>query len=119
MKLINLLFTAVQIAVALSADPSGRASPQNDGRGTIDATDLAKRENILEARACWNGAAYGCSRDGYCWRKCGSAGEWCWLAADNGSGPWLKCVDKNQCAPGAIGTASCGKGDCDACGCSC
>lgn len=118
MKLTYLLFTATQIAVALSASPAGRPSP-DDGRGTVNATDLAEGGNPLEARACWNGADYGCNRDGYCWRKCGSAGEWCWLAADSGSGPWLKCVDDKQCSPGNTRGSGCGKGDCDACGCSC
>lgn len=41
MKLTSLLFTATQIAVALSASPAGRPSP-DDGRGTVNATDLAE-----------------------------------------------------------------------------
>ncbi|KAI4253790.1 MAG: hypothetical protein L6R42_007450, partial [Xanthoria sp. 1 TBL-2021] len=106
MKLSALLITLTQITVALSATHDARPSA-DDERGTINATDLAPAGKLVE-RACHYGAPYGCD-GGFCWRTCGSAGEWCWLAANNGNGAWLTCGSAGQCAPGSIGSASCGK----------
>ncbi|KAK2764264.1 hypothetical protein FQN54_008956 [Arachnomyces sp. PD_36] len=69
----------------------------------------------LEQRACEHDAPYGCS-DGYCWKVCGGAGEWCWTAANGGLGDWLTCSQWNDCGQH---TYFCGRGFCDDCGCSC
>lgn len=121
MKPSTVLFIATQITLALSLKIGGPGvgEPPKDGRGTIPATELSKGHQLF-ARDCWFGAPYGCSQDKKrCWRTCGPAGEWCWLAADNGSGSWLSCVDDSQCTPEATPGSSCGTGDCEECGCSC
>lgn len=116
MKVSSILITITQLAIAVSGHVGSPSA--DDERGTIDATKLASSSKLME-RDCWYGAPYGCSNDGYCYRSCGSNGEWCWLAASNGNGAWLTCGNADQCAPGNTGDAACGKGDCDACGCSC
>lgn len=70
----------------------------------------------LAKRDCHYGSTHGCS-DGYCWKQCGAggSGQWCWTAHDSGYGPWIACSSASQCTQ----DASCGIGDCDACGCSC
>jgi hypothetical protein len=70
--------------------------------------------DALEKRACETKAPYGCS-DGYCWKVCGGAGEWCWTAANGGFGDWLTCNQWNDC--GTV-TYACSR-LCDSCGCSC
>lgn len=132
MKPSTILFLATQITLALSLSeyaPGGppesisvRDAPEdNDGRGTIPATSLASSgAHRLFTRACYFGTPYGCSQDKKrCWRNCGPAGEWCWLAADGGSGPWLSCSADSQCSPEVTPGSGCGKGSCDECGCSC
>lgn len=121
MKPSTILFIVAQITVALSLKIGGPdvSEPPDDGRGTIPATELGTG-NRLFARDCWFGVPYGCSQEKKrCWRTCGSAGEWCWLAADGGSGPWLSCTRDSQCSPQATPGTGCGKGDCGECGCSC
>ncbi|KAL8815161.1 MAG: hypothetical protein Q9223_005680 [Gallowayella weberi] len=111
MKLTTILLTLTSLS--LTTAQSGRPSP-DDGRGTIPATSLANSGNTSKlVERCWYGSPYGCS-NGFCYRSCGSAGEWCWLAANNGNGAWLTCGSDNQCAPGSVGGAACGKGDCAA-----
>ncbi|KAL8671774.1 MAG: hypothetical protein Q9224_007611, partial [Gallowayella concinna] len=92
MKLSTLLLTITQATIALSSGPIGRPTPNDDDRGIINATDLTAVDDNdgLVARDCWFGANYGCSK-GYCWTKCGTRGEWCWLATQNGNGPWFTC----------------------------
>lgn len=118
MKLSTFLTILTHLTISVFAHTARPSA--DDERGTIPATSLANSNNInnLVERDCWYGAPYGCS-DGYCWRTCGQTGEWCWLAANNGNGAWLTCSNAGQCAPGSVGGASCGKGDCGACGCSC
>jgi len=51
-------------------------------------------------RACWFGRSIGCSKDGWCFKRCGSplsAGKWCWTASKQGNGPWAKCSVDSQC----------------------
>lgn len=82
--------------------------------------------NGFEERACKPSLfrrQYGCER-GWCWSNCGSAserlrGKWCWLAWNNGKGKWTKCGNLGDCEFAMRGDASCGVGDCKACGCSC
>lgn len=78
----------------------------------------ATSPNPLSKRACWFGNNYGCSKN-YCYKRCGGNGQWCWLAAGGGKGPWLKCSVDSQCSPGNTRGSGCGVGDCKACGCSC
>ncbi|KAL5697302.1 hypothetical protein ACHQM5_030854 [Ranunculus cassubicifolius] len=75
---------------------------------------------MVQPDKCYYKAPYGCS-DGYCWKACGpgGSGQWCWLAANNGVGNWIKCSTYEQCS---LGGAGCGK-NCrpgsHSCGCSC
>ena len=143
MKPSTILFIATQITLALSRNIAGpdfsappdsargsipatelskRAGPDvselvDDGRGSIPATELGKR-NSLFARDCPRLEPYGCSKNS-CWRTCGRPGEWCWLAASGGSGPWIACNSASECSPDATPGTGCGLGDCDACGCGC
>ena len=117
MKLSTLLLLATQTTIALSAAHIASPSP-DDEHGVLNKA-TPKDTNNLVARACWNGAYYGCSK-GYCWTKCQTGGKWCWLATQDGNGPWLTCSSDSQCASGIQTRGSaCGKGNCDACGCSC
>ena len=116
MKLSALLLIANQAIIALSAHLARPSA--DDERGTINATDLAPVD--LVERACYFGSKYEGCDGGYCWRTCGPSGQWCWLASQNGNGPWLTCSTDSQCASGITTRGSdCGKGGCDACGCSC
>ncbi|KAK6539393.1 hypothetical protein TWF694_009618 [Orbilia ellipsospora] len=82
----------------------------------LDARSVVATLSGRGANACWNGASTGCSK-GYCWKTCGSNGEWCWTAANGGAGDWLKCSNGNECTDGS----ACGQGcfQSKACGCSC
>ncbi|KAK8029311.1 hypothetical protein PG991_006367 [Apiospora marii] len=95
-------------AAALLA--TAASSPASDGL----------QEGLLDKRACWNGAAVGCGKGGYCWKKCNGSGGWCWTAAHaNGQGPWITCKADADCnAAMACGAAVPGK-SCGACGCDC
>ncbi|KAF3310803.1 hypothetical protein TWF173_009160 [Orbilia oligospora] len=82
----------------------------------LDARSVIPALSGRAANACWFGASSGCT-DGYCWKSCGNNGEWCWTAANGGSGNWLQCNSANQCGTGE----ACGKGckKSKSCGCSC
>lgn len=106
MKLnLGLLFVAAQAAGVLSArGPHPLGSPREY------KANLARQE----AQACWYESGFGCA-DGYCWTACGDNGEWCWTAANGGSGDWESCNTFSDC----IGSGDCATGDCKECGCSC
>lgn len=80
----------------------------------------AMKGSEIFARACYDKAPYGCDR-GYCWKTCGSPGEWCWTALGNdGRGDWRKCAAYTDCSGGD--DHKCGQGckqGSKACGCSC
>ncbi|KAL5698476.1 hypothetical protein ACHQM5_029508 [Ranunculus cassubicifolius] len=85
-----------------------------------------RTSRILQLGACRYDAPYGCT-GGYCWAYCPplGAGQWCWLAADNGYGAWLRCATWDQCnvqGSASVYNPSCGN-NCqqgsNACGCSC
>ncbi|KAF2142699.1 uncharacterized protein K452DRAFT_307639 [Aplosporella prunicola CBS 121167] len=80
-----------------------------------DSNDTSVEAPSLQARDCWFGAEYGCTK-GYCWRTCGTVGKgtWCWTASDGGTGPWYTCKTYSDCNK----SQPCGK-NCDKCGCSC
>ncbi|KAK8106593.1 hypothetical protein PG999_009952 [Apiospora kogelbergensis] len=84
-------------------------------RGTSPPTGRAE----LEKRACWYGAAVGCTK-GYCWKKCDGQGSWCWTAGlASGQGPWITCNADRDCnAAMACGAAVAGQA-CANCGCDC
>jgi hypothetical protein len=69
-----------------------------------------------EAMKCEYSAGLGCSRNGFCWKACGTAGDgkWCWTAGGIGFGDWLKCTTYADCST----WAACGQG-CAECGCGC
>ncbi|KAF7373480.1 Protein kinase domain protein [Mycena sanguinolenta] len=80
----------------------------------------------LVARAadtCETASPYGCTVSngvGYCWKVCGSGGQWCWTASNYGAGPWDTCNTFKDCG---IDNAAfgCGVGcsQPSQCGCSC
>ena len=133
MKLSCLLLISTYSAITLSAN-SDRPS-HSDARGTISATDvdlgpvdgqlaeraadLAPVDGQLVERACYNGdKVFGCD-GGFCWSKCGTHGEWCWFADQDGTGPWITCRVDNDCSKIWLTKRPCAKGNCKACGCSC
>lgn len=74
----------------------------------------------LSKRECWHGQYVGCSKTGWCYRKCCDAsGPWCWTAkGGDGLGDWLSCKKDSDCSAGA--TCGHSKGSpCKDCGCSC
>lgn len=120
MRLSIILFIATQMALVLSQKTAG---PEDSDRpDTTPATELAPGNELFK-RECWYGANYGCSpREGgfsTCWMKCGTAGEWCWMATANGSGDWLLCGRDSDCNPANLNRVGCSRGTCKACGCSC
>lgn len=130
MKLSSLLFIFTYFIITLFAH-SDRPS-LSDPRGTIAATDVApvegqvvERDDLfpvsgqLVERACYNGdKVFGCD-GGFCWSKCGTQGEWCWFADNDGTGPWITCRVDNDCSKIWLTKRPCAKGTCKACGCGC
>lgn len=83
--------------------------PMDVGRSV--PPELTAREGF----ACEYSAPYGCSK-GYCWKVCGSGGEWCWTTVGNPRSAWKTCGNWRDCSQGL----SCGEGvGCGSCGCSC
>lgn len=70
-------------------------------------------EGNISAKACATNTK-GCEK-GYCWRRCGTGGSWCWAAKNDGWGDWITCKSANDCTT----SMACGQGECPACGCSC
>lgn len=84
MKYSSILAFATQATLALSSPTPNDKHLQHETPNTI-----TKRGQ------CWFGEAdIGCSKTGYCWRRCSSknAGHWCWLAWESGDGPWVACI---------------------------
>ncbi|KAH7138646.1 hypothetical protein B0J11DRAFT_423899 [Dendryphion nanum] len=71
----------------------------------------------LTKRNCAYGS-YGC-QGGYCWKRCGDRGEWCWQATTNGWGSWGRCSADADCVPAAHSDWGCAQGGCGSCGCKC
>ena len=100
--------------------PSGHDLGPTEPNSFDGTQGLSRREdspaNVLGKRACWKGRSYGCSSGNsqdkwFCWKRCGSdynAGQWCWLAADRGNGPWLTCSVDDQCDERIIQNIGCG-----------
>ncbi|KAG7097998.1 hypothetical protein E1B28_005306 [Marasmius oreades] len=81
----------------------------------IAARDGAPVSTILGKRSCWYGTnPYGCS-SGFCWKSCGSDGEWCFTAQNDGWGAYNTCNTNFDCNE----DMTCAQGDCAGCGCSC
>ncbi|RDB29458.1 hypothetical protein Hypma_014817 [Hypsizygus marmoreus] len=79
----------------------GGPMPKSNLPDGVIANDVRKcvghpLDKDVNAQACWTGSPYGCT-DGYCWKVCGSFGEWCWTAANKGQGAWLKCSAYTDC----------------------
>ncbi|KAJ7232483.1 hypothetical protein B0H12DRAFT_1145201 [Mycena haematopus] len=75
----------------------------------------------LAARACVTDATLGCTVEngvGYCWKVCGTGGQWCWTASNGGYGGWDTCISAKDCGTDN-NEFGCGAGGCDSCGCSC
>lgn len=94
--------------LALGIDPS----PKRD-LGAVKAAGIFGRA----AQACWWDAPLGCT-NGYCWKSCGKAGEWCWTAYNNGVGDWARCERAEDCNSEEACGQGCKEGD-KSCGCSC
>lgn len=69
------------------------------------------------AQACTWDASIGCT-NGYCWKKCGNPGQWCWTAYNKGTGDWARCQRATDCNSKESCGKNCKKGNKD-CGCSC
>lgn len=134
-----LLFISLHALPAHGTDrPDGELSPYDHNATSIADLEpgLDRREDCEgEQKGCagtkgkkpqcaW-GNAFGCSKRGFCWQKCGPGGmgKWCWIAADQGTGHWITCDpgDDSQCSPAVpiVNDGDCGKGNCLSCGCSC
>ncbi|KAJ7501639.1 hypothetical protein B0H11DRAFT_1799798 [Mycena galericulata] len=76
----------------------------------------------LVRRACvTSGPTVGCEVEsgvGYCWKVCGTGGEWCWTASNGGFGGWDTCITASNCGTDN-NEYGCGAGGCNNCGCSC
>jgi hypothetical protein len=114
--------TDLSLVRKCAAHPLGDARPFDfddvSVPGGAEVTTLNKMD--LGARgedACVTSSPLGCS-SGYCWKTCGSAGEWCWTAVGDGSGPWIKCQTYTQCNIDQSCGKGCGLGN-KSCGCSC
>ncbi|KAL3952232.1 hypothetical protein ACCO45_013949 [Purpureocillium lilacinum] len=57
---------------------------------------LALSSSPIQKRRCWRGQKGGCSH-GYCYRRCGEGGEWCWTARNRGVGAWISCKSDDEC----------------------
>jgi hypothetical protein len=80
----------------------------------LHARDEGEELNDLSKRACLKGNQNsGCS-DGWCWKRCGKGGKWCWLAKINGTGDWQPC--SQSCRGSHL---KCARGNCKPCGCGC
>ncbi|CEJ89229.1 hypothetical protein VHEMI05084 [[Torrubiella] hemipterigena] len=73
----------------------------------LESPALSKRK-----AQCWFDKYSGCSK-GYCWKVCDDYNSFCWVAEDNGSGPWITCKTDSQCNR----SMACGVGNCASCGC--
>ncbi|KAJ7359942.1 hypothetical protein DFH08DRAFT_769950 [Mycena albidolilacea] len=76
----------------------------------------------LAGRACETRETLGCTKGkdgvGYCWKVCGTGGEWCWTASNGGFGGWDTCINASDCGTDN-NQYGCGAGGCADCGCSC
>ncbi|RAK79651.1 uncharacterized protein BO72DRAFT_373150 [Aspergillus fijiensis CBS 313.89] len=80
----------------------------------LESASLAPLDPV-DPQACYRDAPYGCSK-GYCWKVCGSNGEWCWTAKGGGAGAWYTCSRYQNCGTGTM--YACGR-NCPSCGCGC
>ncbi len=75
-------------------------------------------EHSLEKRACWHGKAVGCSKEGWCYKRCDRnwSGPWCWTTIDASPlSPWKGCKGDGDCSS----KDTCAGGRCLECGCGC
>lgn len=99
---------------------AGDGEVEDGAAGTSPVARSEPLGNILAKRECLkpSDAQYGCSKDKWCWSRCGNVGQWCWLAWEGGKGAWRGCQSNNDCRP--LSESGCGQGDyCESCGCSC
>jgi hypothetical protein len=126
MKITITLTILLGAAIAVPSSPY--MTPGDVDRNAVYGEQLPERVHPLEQPLRLGGVntrgcavrAYGCE-DGYCWDKCSSKGEWCWLALERGRGDWVTCRKGHDedCAPTIFRDAGCGQCDKDVCGCSC
>lgn len=64
-----------------------------------DERDLIEEpDSLTEKGLCRKGKSYGCTENHFCWKVCDpQKGTWCWLAANNGDGPWTYCSKDPDC----------------------
>jgi len=130
--ILALLVAALQLGTASSSPVSNATElcgalgimevdmatfPEGADPGAIRACaehPLALSSRPIQKRKCWHGKPLGC-HDGYCYKRCGAGGMWCWTAANRGVGSWMRCGEDSECSD----QDACGRGICDACECSC
>jgi hypothetical protein len=84
-------------------------------RGRTTVTDSAGAEVFaLAARECAYTDGPKCAKNGYCWKNCGTSGNWCWMTYKTSSGPWLACDADRDCN---VSAGTCSGGSCEECGC--
>ncbi|KAK7224034.1 hypothetical protein V2G26_012037 [Clonostachys chloroleuca] len=80
--------------------------------------DVIEEFQPLSKRACWFGKTPGCSKTGYCYKRCDFKGEpqqgkWCWTTTVFKT--WKTCKADSDCSV----HDSCNYSNCKDCGCSC
>ncbi|OAA64979.1 hypothetical protein ISF_04389 [Cordyceps fumosorosea ARSEF 2679] len=73
--------------------------------------------HALEKRGCFQGGGNGCSKSGWCFKRCDMnwSGPWCWTTKGGPLSDWKSCKRNRDCGS----KESCGGGRCKDCGCSC
>jgi hypothetical protein len=96
--------------------PGRDATPISIGRrGRTTVTDSESAEVFaLAARECAYTDAPKCAKNGYCWKNCGTSGNWCWMTYKSPTGPWLSCEADRDCN---VSAGKCSGGGCKKCGC--
>ncbi|KAA8648496.1 uncharacterized protein ATNIH1004_004381 [Aspergillus tanneri] len=117
MKLnLGLLLLAAQNTAVLSAITTAINPREVERIDTVENVDVLLSP---EKGKCWTRSPWGCSKKGWCWKQCANGGQWCWVALDQGNGPWKSCQVAEDCNPANDLKSDCGQGGCKACGCSC
>lgn len=126
MKLITALALLLGTAMAVPSSPymtpddvHRYANTRNHYSERVNSVEQPLRLEDISTRGCAV-RNYGCE-EGFCWNKCGSKGEWCWLALARGHGDWVTCRKghDDDCSPSIFRDAGCGVCDKDVCGCNC
>ncbi|KAM3500412.1 hypothetical protein MY11210_009521, partial [Beauveria gryllotalpidicola] len=61
---------------------------------------VSTETHSLEKRACWQGKAVGCSKSGWCYKRCDKnwSGPWCWTTVNGPLSSWKSCKRDKDCS---------------------